>query len=190
MNQPTKLLLAICMMLSLVSCWNFESRNGLEPPPQQKVWGYKPVFSSDTTLLKVATIAPQPIKEAGKIFVMGNIIFQNEQGKGIHVLDKSNPAAVVNKGFIRIRGNTEVTMKGSYLYANSFADLLIIDLKDWQAPVEVEKIKHAFWVGANQSANLYLPPPQHATFYECVNYESGVQTGWVQDSIYATCYYN
>ena len=189
MNHPTKLLLAVCMTLLLTGCWNLNNRSGLDEP-LRKVWGYKPLYSSDTNLLKVTTIAPQPIKEAGKIFVMGNIIFQNEQGKGIHVLDKSNPAAIVNKGFIQIRGNTEVTLKGAFLYANSFSDLLIIDLSNWQAPVQVKKIKNAFLVGSNQAANLYLPPPQHGTFYECVDNLGGVQTGWVQDSIYATCYYN
>ncbi|HEY0060285.1 MAG TPA: hypothetical protein VGB56_14205 [Flavisolibacter sp.] len=189
MNQPTKLLLAVCMVLLLTSCWNIRNRNDLDQP-LYKVWGFKPVYSSDTTLLKVTTIAPQPVKDAGKIFVMGHIIFQNEQGKGIHVLDKSNPSAIVNKGFIQIRGNTEVTLKGSFLYANSFSDLLVIDLKDWQAPVEVKKIKNAFLHGGSLATNLYLPPPQHGTYYECVNNASGVHTGWVQDSIYATCYYN
>ena len=188
MNR-TKLLLALCMSLSLASCWNIRNRNDLDQP-LRTVWGYRAVYSSDTTLLKVATIAPQPIEEAGKIFVVGNLIFQNEQGKGLHVLDKTNPAAVVNKGFIQIRGNTEVTLKGTFLYANSFTDLLVIDIKDWQAPVEVKKIKKAFLYGGSLATNLHLPPPQHGTYYSCVSNGNGVHIGWVQDSILANCYYN
>ncbi len=190
MNLPTNLLLTISAAVLLSSCWNLGARNGIDPPPQQKVWGFKPVYSQDTSLLKVVTIAPQPVKEAGKIFVMGSYIFQNEIGKGIHVLDKTNPSAVVNKGFLQIRGNTEVTLKGKFLYANSFSDLLVIDLSDWQAPVEVKKIKNAFQVGGYEPTSLYLPPPRHGSYYECLNYSTGIHTGWVQDSIYASCYYN
>ena len=190
MKLSTNLLLPIGAVIVLSSCWNFGARNDIEPPPQQKVWGYKPVYSPDTALLKVVTIAPQPVQEAGKIFVMGPYIFQNERGKGIHVLDKTNPSAVVNKGFILISGNTEVTLKGAFLYANSFSDLLIIDLSDWQAPLEVKKIKNAFLVGGYEPTNLYLPPPLHGSYYECLNYSMGIHTGWVQDSIYASCYYN
>lgn len=189
MNKLNQLLLALTLLSSLSACWDF--RRTREYPADKKVWGYRPIYSNDSSLLSIKALPPQPVKLPGKIYVKGPLLFQNEQGMGIHVLDKTDPNKIVNQGFIRIRGNTEMTFKGSYLYANSFTDMLVIDVSNPQAPVQVSKIKDAFRAGALQTTSLYLPPPAHGVRYECIDYNRGIHTGWTQDSIPAySCYYN
>lgn len=186
-------------ILLLSSCWDFTNNRIPEPPiiPPKKVWGYKPVFSVDSSILKIATVAPQPVRFPGKIYVKGNLIFQNDLGSGVHVIDNSNPSAPAPTGFIKILGNSEISIKGNMLYANSFTDLVVVDVSDWQAVREVKRIKDAFYQGAQSGgypAHNFIPLPEHGVYYDCPwQYANGlahVLTGWTRDSVYDnTCYY-
>lgn len=74
--------------------------------------------------------APQAIKNPGKIYQWGHYIFLNEVSKGIHVIDNSNPAAPVNRSFIAIPGNVDIAIKGNLLYADLYADLVVMDISN------------------------------------------------------------
>ncbi len=66
----------------------------------------------------------------GKIFVGTDFILLGEEEQGIHVIDNadiSNPNFI---NFINIPGNREFFVKDKYLYAESYYDLLKIDLSD------------------------------------------------------------
>ena len=61
-----------------------------EPPagaPAFSGEGYRPIYASENEVNQVTTEAPQPLKKPGKIYVRGNYLFINEQGKGIHLID-------------------------------------------------------------------------------------------------------
>lgn len=171
------------------SCWDFYKRPVPEPPSQTKVLGYKPVYSYDSSLLRPQLLGPQAIKYPGKIYVKDNLIFQNDLGNGIHIIDNNDPASAKRVGFIRLLGNTEMSIKGNYIYANSYADLVVIDITDWQNIVEVKRVKQAFSQGNAAQFYRYIPLPEHGVYYEC-SYNMGIQTGWTKDSIYNyNCYY-
>src|SRR6266536_1009755 len=72
----------------------------------------------------------QDISHPGKIYVLGNYIFMNEIGRGVHIIDNKNPASPVNKAFINIPGNEDIAVKGNTLYADCFTDLMVIDISD------------------------------------------------------------
>jgi len=74
--------------------------------------------------------APQPVVNAGKMYVSGNYIFLNEKEKGIHIIDNSNPSSPVNTAFIHIPGNEDLAVKGNILYADCYTDLMAIDIGD------------------------------------------------------------
>lgn len=82
--------------------------------------------------------ASRSVQSPGKLYVYGNYIFLNEQEKGIHVIDNSNPAAPRNISFIKIAGNVDLAVKGNTLYADSYSDLVTFDISD---PKDV-KAKH------------------------------------------------
>ncbi|HMH33774.1 MAG TPA: hypothetical protein VK543_12130 [Puia sp.] len=72
----------------------------------------------------------KPIENAGKIYSFGKYIFLNELERGIHIIDNSNPAHPENIGFINIPGNENMAVKGSMLYADSYSDLVALDISN------------------------------------------------------------
>ncbi len=71
----------------------------------------------------------QPIRATGKIYVKDNFLYVSEQHKGIHIIDNSDPANPKKVKFVNIPGNLDVAMKGDILYADSYMDLLAINMK-------------------------------------------------------------
>lgn len=177
---------AIIAAMIVSSCWGYRSK------PLKKVLGYKPIYSTDTNLLRVSFDSARPVKNAGKIYAIGNYVLQNDIGYGIHVFDRSALPDLKSVGFLTIRGNSEFSIKDGYLYANSFQNLLVINISDWKKPTQISKIKYAFEQGAQLSATLFIPPPEHKVYYDCsgLDYTDKIQTGWVKDSVFANCYYN
>lgn len=78
----------------------------------------------------VAVESPRSIDDIGRIYLYSNFIFLNKRNQGIHVLDNSDPANPQNIGFIAIPGNTELSIRSNYLYADSYVDLVTLDLND------------------------------------------------------------
>ena len=74
--------------------------------------------------------APREIQYPGKIFTIGNYLFINEVERGIHVIDNSNPAAPKNISFINIPGNVDMSVQNNTLYADSYSDLVTLDISD------------------------------------------------------------
>jgi len=187
-------LLFICSTLFLAGCWGW-GRRPVEPTTFKKVWGYKPVFTTDTTLLKVQSESPRPMKNPGKIYVRGNLIFQNDIGYGIHVIDNSIPSQARPIGFIRVNGSSEISIKDNNMYVNSFNSLVVLNVSDWQNVTVVKRIPNAFQQGLSAVGfhYYYIPPPEHKVYYDCslMDYQLGkIQSGWVRDSVYNYCYYN
>ncbi len=90
---------------------------------------YVPVYKTLTEVRAGMTSGPaRPLEYPGKLNVFGNYIFLNEQGKGIHVIDNSNPASPRNISFISIPSNFDLAVKGSYLYADSYSDVAVLDI--------------------------------------------------------------
>lgn len=84
------------------------------------------------------------IQGAGNIYVYNQFIFLSEEDKGIHIINNSNPAAPVVEGFMNIPGNTQMAVKDHYLYANSFIDLLVIDISIMNQPTLVNRVNDIF----------------------------------------------
>lgn len=96
----------------------------------------KPVFKEKSQVLsEVSSNAAKEISNAGKIYVYGKYLFVNEVNKGVHVIDNSNPENPINRRFINIPGNVDIAVKGNFLYADIFTDMLTIDISD---PLEVK----------------------------------------------------
>jgi hypothetical protein len=70
------------------------------------------------------------LKNPGKIYYKDNYIFIVEELKGIHVYDNTNPASPVKKTFVNVPGVVDISVSGNVLYADSFVDLVILDVQD------------------------------------------------------------
>jgi hypothetical protein len=94
---------------------------------------FVPIYMSYEELRNsVKSEAPQTLKNPGKIYLKGNYIFVNEVDKGIHVIDNSNPSSPQNIAFINIPGNIDLAAWGDVLYADSYTDLLALDISNPQ----------------------------------------------------------
>src|SRR5210317_378462 len=53
--------------------------------------------------------APQTIENIGKIYAYKDYIFISDEGKGVHVIDNSNPEVPNAVKFIKIPGNEDIS---------------------------------------------------------------------------------
>lgn len=99
-----------------------------------------PVYMSYSDLRNaVKTVEPQPLENPGKIYFKDNYIYINEYMKGIHVYDNSNPADPKQVSFIEIPGNVDMAIRKNFLYADSYIDLVVMDISDLKNPKEIDR---------------------------------------------------
>ncbi|CAN5582954.1 hypothetical protein BH10BAC2_BH10BAC2_10920 [soil metagenome] len=92
---------------------------------------YQPVYKSLTAVrADMKSAAPETIVTTGKIYLYKNFIYLNEPGKGVHIIDNSNPSAPVNIAFLPIPGNLDIAIKDDYLYADAYSDLAVFNISD------------------------------------------------------------
>ncbi len=86
----------------------------------------------------------QAIDNPGKIFVAEKVLLIGEEGKGIHIIDNSDPANPNPMQFLNIPGGREYYVEGDFLYAESYYDMLKIDISKPNAPELVSRVENAF----------------------------------------------
>ena len=106
---------------------------------------FKPVYLNYTQLREAVKSSPAiELKEVGKVYYKDNFIYVNEINKGIHVIDNTNPSSPQNISFINIPGNIDIAMKGNILYADSYIDLVSIDISNPTDVVLVNRVQDVF----------------------------------------------
>ena len=118
----------------------------------------------------VKSTAAIPIVSSGKIYIKDNYLFVNEKYKGIHVFDNSNPASPSNIAFIDIPGNVDLAIKGNYLFADTYVDLIVLDISNINQPVEVARMKDVFPYTIPEISGNYP--------ISGIDKEKGVIVGW------------
>ena len=94
------------------------------------------------TSFKVNT--EQVLERPGKIYFKDNYMYINEYQKGIHVVDLSDPENPTKKSFIEIPGNVDMSIRNDVLYAESYVDLVLIDVSDPTQPKFIKRIEDMF----------------------------------------------
>ena len=82
------------------------------------------------------------IKKSGKIYIYENFLFINEPNRGIHIIDNSDQKNPIKKAFIKIPGNIDIAIKEHSLYADSFMDLVILDISDMENIKIIKRIEN------------------------------------------------
>ncbi|MEN8139466.1 MAG: hypothetical protein ABFR62_13665 [Bacteroidota bacterium] len=114
-------------------------------------------------------IAPTTIKRAGKIYFKDDYIFINEYQEGIHILNNSDPSNPHEVSFIEIPGNVDMAIKGDKLYADSYIDLLTIDISNMNNIVEIDRDTSVF---------PYIIPEVEEGIVSDIDDSRGVITGY------------
>ena len=106
---------------------------------------FEPVYSTmDEIRSQVALQSPQSIQAVGQIYFKDGIMYVNDPGKGIHIIDNQNPSNPLPISFLNIPGNFDLAIKGNTLYADSYVDLVAFDLSDLSNIREVSRLEGVF----------------------------------------------
>ncbi len=175
----TKSWLIVPLILLLSSCDPFGYNRQVEPPPIDvgEVEGWAPVYATEKVAGTIASIDAQPIIKGGKIYVKGDILYQVEVGKGIHVIniaDGNNPQKIK---FIQVTGAQEMAVLDNNLYTNNVNDLVVLNIADYNNVEVLDRVSGVFHL-----VDGILPP--NAGYYECVDASKGVVVGWEPKTLY------
>jgi len=168
------LILISIFSLSLTSC---------EDKRLQTFVANVPIYLSYETLRSSFGVSTEAVLEKpGKIYFYGSHMFINEYQKGIHVVDLSDPTQPELKAFIEVPGNVDMAIRNNLLYADSYVDLLVIDITDPEQPVLSKRIEDLF---------EYIIPPYDYDFpLDEINQDKGVITGYELKKITREVYNN
>lgn len=165
--------------LITISIFGCDTRNAPEPVSME---AWVPVYTSNTAAFKSINITPaRPTVNAGKIFTVGNIIYQVEQDSGIHIINYANPSAPQKIGFIRSFLCKEVTVKNGLIYTNNFSDLVVIDASNSSNIREIARTANVF-----PELALQYPPkadPFQTVYFECPDPQKGIIIRWEKKNI-------
>lgn len=137
-----------------------------------------PVYLTYDELRKPVTSSQSvSLQKPGKIYIKQPFIFINEYLKGIHVIDNTDPFNPQPVGFIEIPGNVDMAVRGSILYADSYVDLVALDISDPQNITETGRAKDLL---------PYIIPPtdnDYAIDWDAVDASKGVVVDWKTEEV-------
>ncbi|WP_421920398.1 LVIVD repeat-containing protein [Marinifilum sp.] len=110
------------------------------------------------------------MEETGKIYFYGDYILVNEKFKGIHIINNTDPSNPVSEKFITIPGNIDMAVKDNMLYADSYTDLVVIDISDMNNISETKRFDDVFYYS--------LPPTNNNYRYSDIDPDKGIVVGW------------
>ena len=145
-----KLTVAAAAMVLLICCFFACTKDHVK----EHYTFFSPVYlTKDAVKNNIRSNAPRDIEQMGKLAVKDNYIFLNEPGKGVHIIDNSNPASPRNIAFVAIPGNVELALRDHYLYADCYTSLAVIDVAD---PTNVV---------LKQFVNAVFPEPYYPSYF-------------------------
>lgn len=111
-----------------------------------------PVYLSYEDLRSAVKVTdPRELTSVSRIYLYNNYLFANELNEGIHIIDNSIPSSPKRIGFIEIPGNQDIAIKDNALYADSYIDLVTIDVSDIENVVEVARVESVFPYDSRQN---------------------------------------
>jgi len=150
------------MFLSLSSCTDKQL---------QSYTANVPIYISYEDLRSSFEItAGKDMKKPGKIYYMEPFMYINEYQEGIHVVDLSDPGNPQARAFISIPGNVDMAIRNDVLYADSYIDLLLVDISDPFQPALIQRIEKLF--------EYVIPPYDYQYPLAEIDQDKGVISGY------------
>ena len=133
-------------------------------------FGKVPIYVAFSELDNIRSQDPQAIERSGPIFLLGDFFFMVEAGKGIHVFDLTDVNQENSITFINIPAVSDFTIDGNILFADSWKDLVSIDISDIHNVVFLSRTTDVF--------DPFLFPQLFVGPFECVDPDRGAVIGW------------
>ncbi|NHF61484.1 hypothetical protein FK220_019180 [Flavobacteriaceae bacterium TP-CH-4] len=163
----------ITMGLLCLAIFAFTSCNDDEAPEGYADYVIATPLKADLVTFKAEAVdvtEPIPISDSGKIYAYKDYIFVNDVGRGFHVLDNSDPAAPSNIAFIKMEGNFDISIKSDRLYADSYGDLVILDISDINNIGNAKRIENAIYQDFWCTVGTDVEWPQ-ADYYDYADFD-------------------
>ena len=98
----------------------------------------EPVYLSYAALREAVRVAePRELDDIGRLYLYEDLLLLNARNEGVHVIDNADPANPVPLAFVEIPGNTELAIRDGVLYADSYVDLVAIELASVEGELQV-----------------------------------------------------
>jgi len=174
---------ASILLLSFVALfWSCEDRM----VTKRTYIAYTPVYMSYDELRSSVKVSAKDqnieLKQPGKIYFNDNYIFINELHKGIHVYDNTDAKNPKHHAFIEIPGNVDMAIKDNILYADSYVDLVSIDISDFNDLKEISRVQNVF--------PYTLPETDYKYAIAKLDESKGVVLSWEVNEVTDTVQYN
>lgn len=132
---------------------------------------YTPVYQSLSSVRQaVGMEAARELKQPGKMYYKDGYLFISEVNKGIHIIDNTDPRQPQNLAFLAVPGNHDIAAKGNILYADSYMDLVAIDISLPTQAREVGRELDVFPYGTWHNG-LWADP------------DSGIAVDWIEREV-------
>jgi hypothetical protein len=128
-------LMILALTLLVISC---------KDKTHNKYLANSPVYTSYEEFRKAPEFKSAQTIAKGAIYFKDDHLFIIEPDKGIHFIDNTDPSNPVNVGFLDVWGCTGMSIRGDYLYVNSFIDMIVMNVSDLYNPVVSSRIEDAF----------------------------------------------
>ncbi len=143
------------LAIGLLTCLATSKKNN-GGPPILTLPTHEPVYMTYEDLRKSFAIeSPRSMVQTGKVLAIGQTLFVTELNQGIHVIDNADPTHPKPILFLKLPGNLDIAAKDGVLFADSFIDLVAIQL-DGEKPTEISRIKDTIPWNAYQATGNFL----------------------------------
>ncbi|MBT8229566.1 MAG: hypothetical protein KJO50_04850 [Bacteroidia bacterium] len=143
---------------------------------------YTPVYvQPEQFRIPVETQSPREMIETGKIYFYNDMIFINEKYEGVHIIDNSDPFNPVVTAFMSIPGNVDIAIQGNLMYADSYVDLLTIDISNINSPEVLSRDEEVFKLyehHQNLGYFIYSRATERKLEVECADPNFGDDVFW------------
>ncbi|MFS4494394.1 LVIVD repeat-containing protein [Maribacter sp. 2308TA10-17] len=172
----------LALIILTIACQSCDFDNQVSSLDMTQTYLIATPLKSDIVTFKEEAVAisePVPIIESGKIYAYKNYVFVNDVYRGFHILDNTNPSAPVNIGFIKLEGNNDISIKDDRLFADSYGDLVVMDISDIQNIKFAKRMENAiyqeFWCTVGFDVEW---PTADAFDYSDFDASRDALTGW------------
>ena len=117
---------------------------------------YTPVsLTTNQVRMGLNVTSARGLVNPGKLYTKDGYLFINESKQGIHVIDNRDPANPKPLAFINIPGNGDMAVRDNFLYADSYMDLVTLDISNLADIREVARSQNVFTQGQFDGGRWY-----------------------------------
>ncbi|MCY7357620.1 MAG: hypothetical protein LH609_09130 [Rudanella sp.] len=140
------------------------------------------VFTANQLRQTIGTETVRPLQDPGKIYTKDGFLFINEIKQGIHVIDNRNPESPKVVSFIRIPGNGDMAVRNNILYADSYMDLVALDIRDVTNIRQIKRVTNVFPSGQFNGGSWFVNTATGDVHDQRVDYvKEEIQTNCEED---------